>query len=127
MSCKQLPHDHDKKSKIMLERLPGGEDFRVLAALFHQLSDGSRLRLFWLLCHCEECVTNLSAMMQMSAPALSHHLRQLKSTGLITSRRSGKEVYYKAADDPRTRILHDACEALMSMACPMDYENTTAR
>ena len=32
---------------------------------------------------CEECVINISAMMDMSSPAVSHHLRQLKNAGLI--------------------------------------------
>lgn len=47
------------------------------------------LRLFLLLCHCEECVIKISTLMNMSSPAVSHHLRQLKSIGLITSQRSG--------------------------------------
>ena len=47
-----------------------------------QLSDSSRVRIFWLLCHCEECVIDLSAMVGMSSPAVSHHLRQLRESGL---------------------------------------------
>ena len=42
---------------------------------------------------CEECVLNISAMLEMSSPAVSHHLRPLKNSGLIVSRREGKEVY----------------------------------
>ena len=42
---------------------------------------------FWLLCHCEECVINIVALVEMSSPAVSHHLKQLRSGGLITSRR----------------------------------------
>ena len=91
----------------------------MLADIFKLLSDGSRLHLFWLLCHCEECVINLSAMMGMSSPAISHHLKQLKDAGLIVSRRDGKEVYYKAADTPTTQILHDASEYLMAITCPI--------
>ena len=64
-----------------------------LADVFKQLGDGSRVRIFWLLCHCEECVINISSMVDMSSPAVSHHLRQLKAGGLIVSRRDGKEVY----------------------------------
>ena len=113
-----LPHDHDENAHILLSSMPQAGDFATLAGLFHQLGDGSRLRLFWLLCHCEECVTNLSFMMHMSSPALSHHLRLLKEAGLIESRRSGKEVYYKAAETPAAQRLHDAMEQLMAIACP---------
>ncbi len=120
MSHTQLPHDHGQAAQKLLTLLPRDEDFRILAELFRQLSDGSRLHLFWLLCHCEQCVTNLSAMMGMSSPALSHHLRQLKAAGLIDSRREGKEVYYKAADTAAAELLHRAMEELMQIACPME-------
>lgn len=113
-----LPHDHGEASRSLAACLPDAGDFQNLAEQFRQLSDGSRLRLFWLLCHCRECVTNLSAMMGMSSPALSHHLRQLKAAGLITSHRQGKEVYYQAMDTPQTRELHRAMETLMQITCP---------
>ena len=118
MSHIHLPHDHGKSLEHLLPHLPAPEDFQNLSELFRQCSDGSRLRLFWLLCHGEACVTNLSAMMEMSSPAVSHHLRQLKATGLVTSRREGKEVYYKAADTPAACVLHSAMERLMEITCP---------
>ena len=120
MSHIHLPHDHGQKMEEIISNIPDSERFATLAEMFRQLSDGSRLRLFWLLCHCEECVTNLSAMMGMSSPAVSHHLRQLKNAGLITSRREGKEVYYKAVQTPAAQSLHDSMEELMEIACPMD-------
>ena len=75
-------------------------------------------RSFWLLCHCEECVINLSSMVEMSSPAVSHHLKQLKAGGLIVSRRDGKEVYYKAAETERAQLLHHMIEAMVEIACP---------
>ncbi len=116
----RLPHDHGETAQQVLDHLPPMENFQLLAEQFRQLSDGSRLKLFWLLCHCRECVTNLAAMMQMSSPAVSHHLRQLKTAGLIESQREGKEVYYKAVDTPAAHSLHEAMETLMAIACPME-------
>lgn len=113
-----LPHDHGEASRTLAACLPEQEDFANLAEQFRQLSDGSRLRLFWLLCHCRECVTNLSAMMGMSAPAVSHHLRQLKVSGLVTSHRQGKEVYYQAVDTAQARELHRTMETMMQITCP---------
>ena len=98
--------------------MPDAEAFAATADLFKQLSDKSRLRLFWLLCHCEECVLNLSVMMDMSSPALSHHLKLLKACGLIVSRREGKEVYYRAADTPQAEALHHMTERVAEIACP---------
>ena len=77
-----------------------------------------RVRIFWLLCHCEECVQNISALMEMSSPAVSHHLRGLKDNGLIVSRRVGKEVFYKAADTDQSRLLHIMIEKVMAISCP---------
>ena len=118
MSEKALPHDHGQAVERGLELRPRVEDFQTVADIFKQLGDGSRIRIFWLLCHCEECVINLSSMVDMSSPAVSHHLRQLKAGGLIVSRREGKEVYYKAADNPRAQALHHMIEALVEIACP---------
>ena len=84
-----LPHNHGEhlNTKLLIDNIAKTEDFQIVADLFKVLGDNSRVRIFWLLCHCEECVINISSMMDMSSPAVSHHLRQLKSYGLITSRR----------------------------------------
>ncbi len=118
MTNTKLPHDHGQSIEKELECMPSVENFQTVADIFKLLDDGSRLRIFWLLCHCEECVINLSAMMSMSSPAVSHHLRQLKAGGLIVSRREGKEVYYKAADTDQAQLLHHMLEHLMKIACP---------
>ena len=118
MENSHLPHDHGQKIEGMSERMPSEEAFQAVSEIFKQLGDGSRTRIFWLLCHCEECVINISALVGMSSPAVSHHLRQLKAGGLIVSRREGKEVYYRAADNPQTQLLHKTTEQVMAIACP---------
>lgn len=77
-------------------------------------------RILWLLCHCEECVCNLAAAVDMSAPAVSHHLRILKKSGIISSRRDGKEVYYSLSDTPQAKLLHHAIDALFEISCPTE-------
>ena len=118
MEYMTLPHDHGQAMEKALDDMPSQEMFQNASDIFKQLGDASRLRIFWLLCHCEECVINLSAMVQMSSPAVSHHLKQLRAGDLIISRREGKEVYYKAADTPQARLLHRMIEELMETACP---------
>ena len=120
MSVIHLPHDHNHNQthENTLAKLASIDDFQVTADVFKQLGDGSRLRIFWLLCHCEECVLNISTMVNMSSPAVSHHLKQLKASGLISSRREGKEMYYKAADTKQSRLLHETIEHLMDIICP---------
>jgi len=113
-----LPHNHGQAIENIAAEFPEVEDFQTLSEFFRQLSDPSRMRIFWILCHCEECVINLAAMMDMSSPAVSHHLRQLKSAGLLVSRREGKEVYYKAAETPTAAEMHRMMESLMEISCP---------
>ncbi|MBQ9932460.1 MAG: winged helix-turn-helix transcriptional regulator [Ruminiclostridium sp.] len=117
-----LPHDHGQNMDHILEHLPQPESFQAVADLNRLLSDPSRTRIFWLLCHGEACVANLSAMVEMSSPAVSHHLKQLKAAGLIVSRREGKEVHYQAADTPTARALHHMTETLMAISCPAEQK-----
>ena len=72
-----LPHDHGHDLEHIASALAKAEDFQTVSELFRQLSDATRIRIFWILCHCEECVMNISALMDMSSPAVSHHLKLL--------------------------------------------------
>ncbi len=115
----KLPHIHNDnaQTKEIHRQLSQTERFSVAAELFRELGDVTRMKIFWLLCHMEECVINLSAITGMSSPAVSHHLRPLKNSGLIASRRDGKEVYYRAADTELVKSLHEMLEQIMEISC----------
>lgn len=119
----ELPHFHDENESVerMCSHIGKLESFGEVADIFSQLSDLTRVRIFWLLCHCEECVMNISAMVGMSSPAVSHHLKCLKQSGLLVCRRSNKEVYYKAADTEESRLLHIMIEKMLEIKCPDDF------
>lgn len=109
--------ENDDRSTIH-RHLSKTDDFQAIADVFKQLGDPNRIRIFWLLCHCEECVMDISNALNMSSPAVSHHLKPLKISGLIVSRREGKEVYYKAADTEEAQLLHKMIEKVMVITCP---------
>ena len=115
MSGFALPHDHggQRHAEELHRELMNTAHFAAVSEIFRQLSDPTRVRIFWLLSHEEECVINLAAMLEMSSPAVSHHLRSLTDSGLLTSRRDGKEVYYRAADTVQIRMLHEIVEQVM--------------
>ena len=115
-----LPHDHDHVTGQILEAMPSVEECEKVAEVFKLMSDGTRLRIVLLLCHCEECVNNIAAAVEMSEPAVSHHLRVLKKSDLITSRREGKEVYYKIADTSTAKLVHQVCEQMLQITCPAE-------
>lgn len=121
-----LPHDHGHHNEEKIwKHLPAEAEISGVSEAMRQLGDPSRLRIFWLLCHCEECVVNIAAIVSMSSPAVSHHLRILKSSGLIVSRREGKEMYYKTADTDLAQMLHHMIEKLGRITCPEDEEAET--
>ena len=124
MSSIELPHNHNNEvpNPMLLEQLNDVQHFQIVSELFKQLSDSTRIRLFWLLCHCEECVLNLSAMMEMTSPAISHHLRALRNKGLVSSSRVGKEVYYKSSDTAQSILLHQMIEKVLMITCPEHKE-----
>lgn len=115
-----LPHHHGERrdDAALHAQLLASGDFSAASDVFRQLADPTRVRIFWLLSHREECVINLAALLEMSSPAVSHHLRSLTESGLLVSRRDGKEVYYKAADTAQIRMLHEIVEQVMEIACP---------
>ena len=120
MSEKKLPHQHGESNEMSLiqEQINCISNFQTVADILRLLGDTTRIRIFWLLCHCEECVTNISSVMDMSSPAVAHHLRLLKNSGLIICRREGKEVYYRVSDTEQSRLLHQIIEQVMEIACP---------
>lgn len=94
------------------------ENFESAAEFFKMLGDGTRIKIFWILCHGEECGTHLAEQLGISAPAAAHHLSLLRECGLIVPRRDGKEVYYRLADSEMGRAMHTAVESVMEIACP---------
>lgn len=93
-------------------------DFQIVSEIFRQLSDPTRVRIYWILCHREECVMGVAEMLGMSSPAVSHHLRPLKNSGLITARREGRVVFYRASETEEAKLLHTLIEKVMQIACP---------
>ncbi len=101
--------------------------FQTASEFFATLGDPTRIRIFWHLCHGEECVTGLSEMLGISSPAVSHHLLKLRECGLVGSRRVGREVYYRVADNRASLALHTMVEEIMEIACPATEGGATSR
>ena len=92
-------HGHGCDVTELKHVLPPEEFAIETASLFGLLSDSTRLR--------EVCVRNIAEAIEMSPPAVSHHLRSLKQLGVITSRRIGKEVHYTIADTADGELVSD--------------------
>ena len=82
------------------------------------LSDPVRLRLLSVVAsHAggEACVCDLSAGIELTQPTISHHLKVLRTAGLLSSERRGSWVYY--------RIIGDALQELSQL---LDVGSLTA-
>jgi len=68
-----------------------------LAAMFKALGDPVRLRLLSLIASHpggQACVCEISPSFDVSQPTISHHLKTLRSAGLLACERRGTWVYY---------------------------------
>jgi DNA-binding transcriptional ArsR family regulator len=90
---------------------------RVLAELLSALADVTRLGILTLLSsRCEVSVKEMCQVTGVPRPTLSHHLSILKITGLVTSRRRGRSVYYSlgalvsSPNAGELRIAAEGCE-----------------
>ena len=89
----------DELERFAAEHLLAENVASEMADLFKALADPTRLRIVGLLAQAEICVGDLHAVMGMSQPAISHHLRILRNLRLVKSRKEGRHVYYTLDDE----------------------------
>lgn len=88
-----------------------------LAAVFKALADPVRLQLFSLIAsHSggEACVCDISPAVDVSQPTISHHLKVLRTAGLLESERRSSWVYY--------RVVPAALELVAGALLPLTAE-----
>lgn len=67
-------------------------------SLLKALTGGERLRIVAALLHAETCVCDLERL-GMETALLSYHLRKLRETGLVRTRRDAQWIYYSIDPD----------------------------
>lgn len=70
------------------------------AAVFRAVADPTRRRLLDLLKRGERPVTSLADTFDVSLPAISQHLKVLKTVGLVRERRDGRRRLYRLRARP---------------------------
>ena len=71
-----------------------GSDLERAAELFRALADPTRLGIIEQLRAGEQCVCDLTDMLETGQSRLSFHLKTLKDAGLLRDRRQGRWIYY---------------------------------
>ncbi|ASS74260.1 transcriptional regulator [Tumebacillus algifaecis] len=69
-------------------------DLELLAECHKALGDKTRLKILALLRTSELCVCELVPILKITQPAISQHLRKLKTAKLVKERRAGQWVFY---------------------------------
>ena len=77
-------------------------------AVLKAVADPSRYRLLWALSHKELPVSALAELLGAHVAATSQHLAKLRAAGLVTSRRDGTRIYYRAAGTQVRELLEGA-------------------
>ena len=76
----------------------------AMAQLFRALADPTRAKIVHALVHADMTTSGLAALLGMSLPAISQHLRLLRMLRVVRSRRESRLVYY-SLDDSHIRFL----------------------
>ena len=87
------PHHHHPHT-LLPAQMPSEETLVKVADLFKIFGDPTRVRIIFVLFHQEECVRDIAQKLEMTQSAISHQLRILKQSRLVTSRREGKTIFY---------------------------------
>ncbi|HEY7634303.1 MAG TPA: metalloregulator ArsR/SmtB family transcription factor [Gemmatimonadales bacterium] len=89
------------------------------AALFHALSDPTRLSILQRLRFGERCVCELTDALEAAQSRLSFHLKVLKDAGLVTDRREGRWMYYTLNPEALADVA-ELVEAIAAVPSPAE-------
>ncbi len=118
-----LDHDHpvdaDGVGRARESVLPVDEAQR-LAVLLTLLGDPTRSRVLFALVAVDElCVGDLALALEINVDQASYALKQLRTSGMVSSRRDGRVIYYRLAAGFPHQLLEHCLRQLLTIAEPM--------
>ncbi len=76
-----------------------------LSEFYKIFGDQTRLRILDALLNKPLCVNQISEILDVTPSAISHQLKNLRSSNLVKGEKNGKNVYYSISDDHIKIIL----------------------
>ncbi len=101
---------HEDIVKQTLKNMPKQELFTQLAEFFKIIGDPTRTKILFVLDQNEMCVCDIANVLNMTKSSISHQLATLRKSGIVKSRREGKEVYYTLDDEHIKQVFEIAIE-----------------
>jgi DNA-binding transcriptional ArsR family regulator len=98
------PHDHANLPPLPRVRL---EDYAAAGDLLRALAAPIRLAIIDLLTDADRCVHELVDALGAPQPLVSQHLKTLRAARLVATRRRGREMVYRLADEHVATIARD--------------------
>ncbi len=100
----------------MLELTALEPNIQEAAGLMEMLSNPARLRILCLLTEGERSVSDITAHCVMSQPAISQHLKKMRDSGIVDTRRDAQTIYYSLKGDEVRAVM----ETLHGIYCAED-------
>ncbi|MBN2045170.1 MAG: helix-turn-helix transcriptional regulator [Anaerolineales bacterium] len=79
-----------------------------MANILKVLGSPFRVRLLFTIGHSEACVCHLEAVLKKRQAYISQHLMVLRDADILKTRRDGKYIFYRIADDSIFELLEIA-------------------
>ena len=94
------------------------QDYKQNALIFKAFCDESRLRIVDLIRATDEiCACVLLEDLSISQPTLSHHMKILVESGLVSSRKEGKRIMYSLSTDSIKKSINILNKLLNNYRC----------
>ena len=84
--------------------MPKDGEIASLSEFFKILGDPTRLKILFAIHPSPLCVCDIAEMLGMTKSAVSHQLKILRQSSLVSYKKAGKNVFYSPADD-HVRII----------------------
>ena len=107
-----VPCIHPEAIQTALAKMPESLALEQLADFYKLFADPTRLRILAALSSTELCVCDLGALLDLKQPAVSHQLRILRQSRIVTSRRDGRVLYYSLNDEHIRDVIRVGLEHL---------------
>ena len=105
--CEEIHSDVIEKKR---EEMPEENTLYDLSDFFKVLGDSTRISILFAIDGEPMCVCDIAELLGMTKSAVSHQLKILRQSALVTYRKSGKNVFYTLADDHVRDIIEKAFE-----------------
>ena len=106
-----------------LPKLADGQ-IAELADILRTLGEPTRLRILFACLAQPASVGEIAARVDIARSLVSHHLRMLRASCFLRSKRNGKHIIYSPADDRVRCILEDLVAHVVQRPDETEYEHT---